>query len=313
MYKFFHAVTMTLALMFTHSAFAENQQCPGQFAGGISPVLMNTAMQSKTRQLCYAGFAILHSGVTRTPLWSAEYLTRERLEQAKGQNRKNSFHAESRLPEDERAKLSDYEHSCFDRGHMANSGDAPDPESQHETFSLANMVPQDPENNERLWEGIESSTRKLTMERGALYVVTGPMYLSPKVERLNGRVMVPTHLYKAIYDPQSGQAAAYIAANSPHYTYDVVSIAELEQRAGINIFPSIPSSAKQNKMALPQPKKPHFNVRNLPPDCARGPDGMRLSEAEPTVKEGGAEKKLESHVAGKAAVGVLKGLLHLGR
>ena len=36
-------------------------------------------------------------GVTRTPLWSAEHLTRARLNQAKTIDREDSFHEESRL------------------------------------------------------------------------------------------------------------------------------------------------------------------------------------------------------------------------
>lgn len=34
------------------------------------------------RGLCFLGYAVLHSGTTRTPLWSAEHLTSERVEAA---------------------------------------------------------------------------------------------------------------------------------------------------------------------------------------------------------------------------------------
>ena len=43
--------------------------------------------------------------------------------------RRSAFHAEPALPTDERARLSDYERSGYDRGHMALSEDMPDPQA----------------------------------------------------------------------------------------------------------------------------------------------------------------------------------------
>jgi DNA/RNA endonuclease G (NUC1) len=71
--------------------------------------------------------------------------------------RKNAFHAEPMLPKEERAELADYEHTGFDRGHMAPSGDMPSLEAQQESFSLANIAPQTPELNRGIWEGIEAA------------------------------------------------------------------------------------------------------------------------------------------------------------
>jgi len=62
----------------------------------------------------------LYSGVTRTPLYSAEHLTKARIEAAKGVRRHNAFHAEKRLPKADRSELRDYAKSGYDRGHMQN-------------------------------------------------------------------------------------------------------------------------------------------------------------------------------------------------
>jgi len=76
--------------------------CPEHFAGGTEPALVDPRLAARARELCFRAYAVLHSGVTRTPLWSAEHLTAERVEAARGLERTNAFHAEGRLPPDER-------------------------------------------------------------------------------------------------------------------------------------------------------------------------------------------------------------------
>ncbi|MFD2274280.1 DNA/RNA non-specific endonuclease [Undibacterium arcticum] len=122
------------------------------------------------------------------------------------------------------------------------------------------MIPQNADNNRHLWEGIESSTRTMAESRD-LYVITGPIFEGNSLQRINGRVFVPTSIFKAIYDPHHRQAAAYITPNAPGMAYQTVSIAELEQRIGINLFPSLPESVKRSKMPLPEPTPHGYNTQ----------------------------------------------------
>src|SRR3569832_1538293 len=97
--------------------------CSDHFADGTVPVVTSEALAKHTQQLCFAGYAVLHSGISRTPIWSAEHLTASRIEQARQLKRKNAFHAEPKLPAADRAELEDYKGSGYDRGHMAPNGD----------------------------------------------------------------------------------------------------------------------------------------------------------------------------------------------
>ena len=124
--------------------FASQTDCPEHFAGGQAPDLINQKLSTKTQEVCYSGYALKHSGVTRTPLYASEHLTRDRLAQGKGLKRKNQFHADENVPQSERAELHHYARSGYDRGHVAPSADMFDEQSQYECFSLANMVPQVP-------------------------------------------------------------------------------------------------------------------------------------------------------------------------
>lgn len=91
--------------------------CLENFANGMPPVVKDQAAR-RARALCFRGFAVLHSGVTKTPIYAAEVLNRERVQAAKKEQRTNNFFADARLPASERATLEDYRGSGLDRGHM---------------------------------------------------------------------------------------------------------------------------------------------------------------------------------------------------
>lgn len=227
--------------------------CPEHFAGGQAPVTTNRAMSKSARQLCYDQFAVLHSGVTRTALWSAEKLTRATLSGAKGLVRQNDFHPDPRVPAGERAELRDYARSGYDRGHLSPSGNMGSMRAQQQSFTLANMIPQNPTNNRHLWEGIESAVRTYAKTNGIVYVITGPLFEGDRIKWLNSRVAVPTSIYKVVYDPQRGSAAAYVARNVDTTDYQVISVAALEARAGFNLMPGLSGGVKAKAMELPSP------------------------------------------------------------
>lgn len=250
--------------------------CPEHFEGGEAPNLVNERLASRTRELCYTSFAVLHSGITRTPLYAAEHLTREQVLAARGLERNNVFHPDPSLPKTDRAELSDYARSGFDRGHMAPSGDMSDRRSQNESFSLANMIPQNPENNRDLWSDIEATVRQLARRQGEIYVVTGPIFQGEQLQRLKGRVLVPTHLFKAVYDPKTGQAGAYYTPNAEGDDWKVLSISQLQTITGIDVFPSLPQAVKDIAMTLPDP-----SAQGRRPQARTGEPGRR-----PEVGEG---------------------------
>ena len=227
----------------TAPARAEDPPCPGLFADGRAPVLTNPKLAAHTRPLCFDAYAVLHSGASRTPLYAAEHLTRESVAAARTVTRDDSFHEEERLPSAERSQLEDYVHSGFDRGHLAPAGDMPTPEAQAQSFSLANIVPQNRAFNRGLWSGIEESVRRLASERGELYVVTGAVFTGGVVDAVKSRVLVPTQLYKALYDPGRGEAGAYLAPNRAGGEWRALSMDELRGLAGVDVFPDLPGSS----------------------------------------------------------------------
>jgi endonuclease G, mitochondrial len=233
--------------------------CPDHYVDGRLPEIKNAKLGSAVRELCYEVFGIVHSGVTRTPLWSAEYLTADNLSAAQGLSRENSFHSEQKLPAAQRAELSDYARSGYDRGHMSPNGDMPDRQSQHESFTLANMVPQDAGNNRHVWAGIEGAVRKLAKTEGSLYVITGPAFIGANLQKI-GNVLVPSHIYKVVYSPKQRAGAAYFIENTATNQYQTLSIVQLENTIGINLLPSLSGAQKETMLRLPKIRSRKFEL-----------------------------------------------------
>ncbi|WP_290178519.1 DNA/RNA non-specific endonuclease [Psychrobacter sp. APC 3281] len=226
-------------------------QCSQSFYGGVYPEFTNTKLKKDTQALCMDGFAVMYSGVSRTPLWSAEYLDRTRLQQAKQIDREDSFHEESKLPKSARASLSDYSGSGYDRGHLAPNANMANRSQQYDSFSLANIAPQSPRNNRYIWRNIESVTRHLTQQYGEVYTITGVAFTDKKTKQIANRVLVPSHFFKAVYIPATNQAGAYYAPNDESERIDVISIDELTTEIGIDVLPMLDNQSKSQAFDLP--------------------------------------------------------------
>lgn len=156
------------------SAFAKFDNCNQFFVKGTAPSIASAP--GLLRELCFDNFAVLHSGQTKTPVFVAERLNAALVHQAH-KTRTDVFYEEARLPSAERAQLTDYAGSGFDRGHQSPAADQPTDEAMAQSFSLSNMVPQAPTNNRVTWAGIEKATRKyVSRAAGDVYLITGPVY-----------------------------------------------------------------------------------------------------------------------------------------
>ncbi|MDM1246177.1 DNA/RNA non-specific endonuclease [Acinetobacter sichuanensis] len=229
---------------------SNSTECLKQFYRDEPPFLVKESLQKNSYPLCFNGFNVMYSGVSKTPLWTAEHLSPERLSQKI--KREDSFHEETRVSLSHRALLSDYKGSGYDRGHMSPNADMPDKASQHDSFSLANMVPQAPKNNQQIWRELEEATRAIvTKQKKDVYVVTGPVFSGKKLKTIGKGVIVPSAVFKAIYIPKQGVIGAYYAPNDNSLKVNIVSVCYLEEQLGINLFPQLTEEQKRNTYKLP--------------------------------------------------------------
>lgn len=207
--------------------------------------------------LCRKGYLLSHDSVKKTPVWVAERMTRERL-QAK-LKRTDKFRPDLDLPKGQRAELSDYKGSGYDRGHMAPAADmAWDEQAMSESFYLSNMVPQAGEGmNRGIWADLEGKVRKWVEKRGELFIYSGPIYREGAVKTIGrNRVAVPAALYKVILDPARQEAIALIMPNEALRREDMpqylVPVREVEKQTGLDFFSTLPQ-VDQDRIETPQP------------------------------------------------------------
>lgn len=208
--------------------------------------------------VCHTKYVLSHNNVNKTPDWVIEHLTRK---QVSGKNKRPNvkFGYEDKICAPAQAKDARYVSSGFDRGHQAPSADfSENRDWMKESFKLSNAVPQIGIGfNRHIWKEFEDLVRKLTVNRGELYVITGPINTDargridsitravnpchnviklepPKPSEICGGdtkskkacengVKVPAALYKIIYDPGMKRANAYVLPNINHNKLDNTS------------------------------------------------------------------------------------------
>lgn len=264
-----------LAALVVAPAFAQAQfsQCLDNFPGKKLPALVDVVQPKQMlRELCFDSFAVLHSGESKTALYVVEKLNRARIADAGDEERTDRFYPEARLPSRERAQLDDYRGSGYDRGHMAPAADMPNPNAMAQSFSLANMVPQAPDHNRGIWaKNIEKPVRQYAMRAGGdVFVFTGPVFKDKPAKTIGpGKVWVPTHLYKLVYDAQTGKAWAYWTENKDTERMGApISYQELVARTGIEFLPAESSASVPANLAGAATE-----ATTTGPTCYTGPRG----------------------------------------
>ena len=237
--KYIPAALLVVQGLLPATALAFFNACPENFASGKPPAIQSTTNE-RLRDLCFEGFAVLHSGQRKTPVFAAEKLTPERIAQALFVKRKDNFYEEGRLPFADRARLEDYKGSGFDRGHMAAAGNMPSTQSKAQSFSLANIVPQAHDHNTGVWADVEVATRKyVERTEHTVFVLTGPLYIGT-VGTIGNGVAVPSHIFKLVYDQTDDRGWVFVSENKDSAPYpERISIQAFKDMTGIDWLPGL--------------------------------------------------------------------------
>ncbi len=211
------------------------------------------------------GYILEHANLDKIALWVCEHVTDEHIV-GEAHRKHCRFKSDPELSRGDRATLSDYRSSGYDRGHQAPAGDFKyDQDRICESFYLSNMAPQVGSGfNRNVWRVLETRTRDCVAQSGDAYIITGGMFFDPDEdgeENADGivdyyvigrhEVAVPTHFYKIVAGKDSTgnwRAVGFVLANVKHdkvggdkYDFSgyIRSIEWIEERTGLNFMPQL--------------------------------------------------------------------------
>ncbi len=214
------------------------------------PVPRDPAVAVRSYDLCRAHYASMFDPEKGTPLWVAEYLTRDNLQ---GSNTRAglNFKPDPQVPANAQAASSDYSHSGFDKGHMAPAEDfIGSPVWMEQSFMYTNAVPENPTHNRGIWANLEGSTREIAARRQGLFVITGPVFSGPIKRLSRGQVVldgngtaIPDAIFKVLFDPHTNEMTGFIIPNQDNVGDDParfqVTVRAVESATGLNFNPAL--------------------------------------------------------------------------
>lgn len=114
-----------------------------------------------------------------------------------------SFHTEKSLNRLYRVSPKSYTYSGYDRGHMANDASFDwSIKSLNSTYSMVNIVPQEPRVNRYHWVKVERYARLVASRLGSVNVINIIQYTSNPKRLKKQNIAIPQGFYKILYNKE---------------------------------------------------------------------------------------------------------------
>ena len=149
-------------------------------------------------------FAASWNAGKRTANWVAWRLRASDI----GSAPRSDFHVDPVIPT---PSPSDYTNSGYDRGHLCPSGDRTNTTANNfAVFTMLNIIPQAPDNNQGPWEKLESYTRSLAQAGREVYIIAGGVGSKGSFHGIT----IPASTWKVIVALQPGKTYPAVAGST---------------------------------------------------------------------------------------------------
>lgn len=200
--------------------------------------------------IAYTQFTLSYNEQHEQADWVAYELTEEEADMDR--DRCDCFKSDSKVITGS-ATPNDYSSTGFDKGHLCPAADNNmSAKANEESFLMSNMSPQLPDFNRELWADLEEWVRDQADDYGAVYVVTGPVFVNNLGKFGNNEVTIPGYFYKTIlrfYDNQTksiGFLIPQVGAIGDFENY-AVPVNTIETLTGLDLYPGLDDSI-ENKV-----------------------------------------------------------------
>lgn len=193
-------------------------------------------------------FVISYNPETKIPNWVAWHLKGEHTDGPF--KRLGNFYEEEDVPQP-RATLEDYRGSGWSRGHMCPAGDNKwNSDAMFDTFTLANVCPQNASLNSGLWNSIEIDCRRWAREFGDIYIVCGPLLMRQEHKTIGlNNVIVPEAFFKVVLCLNgTPKGVGFIIRNTEgNKKKDLYynTIDQVERITGLDFFAALPDAIEK--------------------------------------------------------------------
>ena len=204
----------------------------------------------------HIGYVAGYDSARKIPAWVFYRLIPKYCNGSKLLKRRPRFYPD---PQVLKAGLSTAQNRCYvrsgyDRGHCFPAADSKGRgiECEYQSYSLANVIPQKPNLNRKIWLRLEEQVRKWANEYGEIWIITGGIDTDPSNEIGNG-VSVPESCYKIIV--RTNSALSIIAFSMPQNAKGkpeqyLVSIDDIEALTGLDFLNELPDDIENRIEAV---------------------------------------------------------------
>ncbi len=208
----------------------------GQQADILLPSEMN-----REQVIHHKAFSLSYNSAYLQPSWVAYKVTKAQVN--KDDKVKGKYVPDPQV-NTKSATKKDYKEGGYIMAQFVNYLDVKQtPGATEETFYMTNISPMKLAYYNHIWIKTEELIRQWSAETDILYVVCGPILLEAPFPTIgDNNVSVPKRFYKAVYDPKNQRAIGFIFKNgmsSGSLESFAVSIDEIEQQTGIDLFPAL--------------------------------------------------------------------------
>jgi len=134
---------------------------------------------------------------------------------------RESFYSEDEIPKEYQSSYYDYIGSGYDRGHLASDASFDYSEdSLYSVYSMANIIPQDPDVNRYSWIDTENLEREKAHQYNYVDVVIGVVYSDNPQQIGEDFISVPSGFYKKISSLDGDYEECFYYENIPYDIYD---------------------------------------------------------------------------------------------